>query len=106
MPGVAVAIGPGQPVVDGVYGVDDELGEQPADLLDCQRDQPLATVWLQLLFACGDHGQYGVGEHDQGGVSMPGGPAAELMFVQVDALAGLKRRLDRPAAPRHRDQGT
>src|SRR5690242_2469527 len=62
--------GPGQPVSDGVHGVCDQFGEQPADFVEAQRDQLLVGGWGGALVR-GDHGQYCVGEHDQSRVPVP-----------------------------------
>jgi hypothetical protein len=100
---------PAQHVVDGVDGVDDQLGEQTTDLVDTQRNHRLGgiTRWRVVgVFVGGDHGQDGVGEHDQGGMPVPGVPTADLMLVQAQALAGLKAGLDRPADTSNPYQGT
>lgn len=48
--------------------------------------------------ACGGDGEEGVGEHRQGGPAVPGGPGADLVFVQAGAsFAGLDVLLDPPA---------
>ena len=88
--------GPGQPVVDGVDGVDDQRGEQAANLGQGQRDQGRVGAGRSGPFVPGDHGQDRMGEHDQGGVSVPGVPPADLMLVQADRLAGLETGLSAP----------
>src|SRR5213594_3544814 len=77
---------PVQPVIDSVGGVGDHSGEQSPDFVAGQRDQCL--VGVAGAFAGGDDGEDGVGEHDQGGVPVPGIPAAYLRLVQADGLAG------------------
>src|SRR6266545_1117227 len=85
----AAPSGPGQPVGDGVQGVGGQFGEQTADLVDGQGNQ--LRVGGLGAFPRGDHGEDGVGEHDQGGVPVPGVPAADLVLVQSGGvLAGLK----------------
>lgn len=47
----------------------------------------------------GHGGQERVGEQDQGGPSIPGGPGADLVLAQAgQALAGLKTLLSPPLA--------
>lgn len=87
---------PGQPMVEDVGGVDDQLGEQSADILDRQLDQFRA---VGLLLACpgGDDGQDGVGEHHQDGVPVPGHPPADVVLARRMPL--LERCIDRQATP-------
>jgi hypothetical protein len=59
-----------------------------------------------VAFAGGDHGEDRVGEHDQGGVPVPGLPAADLRFVQAEGLAGLETGFDVPSGSGHPDQGS
>ncbi len=103
---LAAPAGPGQPVSDGVDGVGDEFGEQAADFIDGQRDQFSVVWWSAGAFTGGDDGEDGVGEHDQGGVPVPGVEAADLMFVQPGGvLAGLEGGFDAPAASGCRPPG-
>ena len=47
--------------------------------------------WCLCAVVCGGDGEEGVGEYGQGGPAMPGGPGADLVFVQPGAsLAGLE----------------
>ena len=86
-------------------GIGDHPGEQAADFVDSQRNQ-LRVGGLRLgAFAGGDHGEDGVGEHDQGGEPVPGVPAADLVLVQPGGvLAGLEAGFDAPAGAGHADQ--
>ena len=99
----AAPLGPGQPVTDRVDGVGDQLGEQPPDLVECQRDQRMLGVLP--AFPRGDHGEDGVGEHDQRDVPIPGGPLADLRLVQADGLSCLETGFDVPADSGDPDQG-
>src|SRR5947209_8312087 len=102
----AAPSGPGQPVGDGVQGVDGQLGEQTADLVDGQGNQFRVGGLGSGVFPGGDHGQDGVGEHDQGGVPVPGVPTADLVFVQSGGvLAGLKAGLHAPAGAGNTHEG-
>ena len=59
-----------------------------------------------MTFVGGDDGQDGVGEHDQGGISVPGVPPSDLVLVEADsALRVLEAAFDRPSGagdPRQR----
>lgn len=70
------------------------------DLVAGQRDQ--AFGWgLASAFGGGEYGQEGAGEHGQHGPALPANPASELVLIESgQALAGLERFLDRPAASR------
>jgi hypothetical protein len=58
-----------------------------------------------LSGSCGGDGEEGVGEHGEGGPAVPGGPGADLVFVQAGAaLACLEVLLDPPAGPGHPHQ--
>src|SRR5690606_26575401 len=90
--------GPVQPVGGAADGAGDEFREQVADFVDSQRDQSLCPWWAVGVFARGDGGEDGVGEHGQGGVAVPGRPRADLVLVQADfVLAGAEALLDAPA---------
>jgi hypothetical protein len=72
----------------------DRGGEQAPDLVAGQRDE----AGLGRRFGGGHGGQEGVGEHGQHGPAVPGGPAADLVFVEGgQLLAGLEGFLDLPA---------
>jgi len=49
-----------------------------------RRDQRLVLGSGSVGFAGGDHGEHGVGEHDQRRVAVPGGPLADLVLVEGD----------------------
>src|SRR4051794_37087539 len=90
--------GPVQPVADGVDGVRDQFREQVPDFVNCQRNQLGVGVGALLAFVGGDDREQGMGEHDQGGVAVPGVPLADLVLVQTDlSFAGLETLLYRPA---------
>lgn len=62
--------------------------------------------WGSATFGGGGHGEEGVGEHRQGGPSVPGGPATDLMLIQPgELLGGLEGFLDALPLPGHGDQG-
>ncbi len=93
--------GPAQPVRQAVFC----WGEQAGDLVAGQQNQ-VWRVWAAGAFEGGGDGEARGGEHGQGDPPVPGGPAADLMFIQAgQALAGLEVLLDRPAEPGDVDQG-
>jgi hypothetical protein len=66
----------------------------------------LYPLWTVCVFARGDGGEDGVGEHGQGGVAVPGGPLADLVLVQADlVLAGAEAFLHAPPGAGDADQG-
>ena len=77
--------GPVEPVGEGEGGAGDELGEEVADLVDCQRDQLGCLLWTVCSFA---RGEDGVGEHREGGVVVPGVPGTDLVLVEADLALG------------------
>jgi hypothetical protein len=82
--GVLVAASPSGPVqLDSGRGrLLAQPGEEPADLVASQRDQ-LVIAWARVVsLGGGQYGQECVGEQGQDGPAVPGGPAADLMFVQ------------------------
>jgi hypothetical protein len=92
-------------VADGVNGVVDQFGEQVADLLDGQRDQRPVTAAGPVAFPGCDHGEHGMGEHDERRVAVPGVPPADLMLIEADgALGRLEAGLDTPAGTGHPNQ--
>ena len=79
-----------------------ETGEQAADLVAGQRDQPGGGWFL----VCGQHGEDGVGEHGQQGPSVPRGPGADLVVVQGGELFGSGEAvLDAPPESGNADKG-
>src|SRR6266545_445316 len=93
--------GPAQPVRQAVFC----WGEQAGDLVAGQQNQ-VWRVWAAGAFEGGGDGEARGGEHGQGDPPVPGGPAADLMFIQAgQALAGLEVLLDRPAEPGDVDHG-
>src|SRR2546430_6042817 len=88
--------GPGQVETGRPGGVGDQLREQAPDFVHGQRDQPGFAARMSLMFVGGDDGQDGVGEHDQGGISVPGVPPSDLVLVEADsALRVLDRKSTR-----------
>jgi hypothetical protein len=57
-------------------------GEQPADLVAGQRDHLVIVRVAVVRLGRGQDGQEGVREQGQDGPAVPGGPAADLVFVQ------------------------
>ena len=57
-------------------------GEQPADLVTGQRDQLIVAGVVVGWLAGGQDGQERAGEQGQDGPTVPGGPAADLVFVE------------------------
>src|SRR6185369_8399215 len=89
-------------------GSADGRGEQAADLVDSDRDQPVVVcrVWL-IVFALvsGDDGEERVGEHREDGPALPGGPGSDLVLVESgEFFPGLERFLDGPAPPGDSDE--
>src|SRR5262245_21912091 len=101
-----VASSPGRPsesVGRVVYGLDGQGGEQAADLVAGQPDQP-GWCWVVGVFGGADDGEEGVGNHGQGDPAAPGGVVADLVLIQPgQALAGLEGFLDPPAGSGHPD---
>ncbi len=61
---VGVAVGDqAKPVGDGVHGVDDQFGEQPADFVEGQRNQVFVGGLGRACRRVGDDGEDGAGEH-------------------------------------------
>ena len=72
------------------------------DFVDGQRDQRFGALGGSETFTRGDDREQGVGEHDEGGVAVPGGPLADLVLVEADlAFAGLEALLDAPSGAGH-----
>jgi hypothetical protein len=63
-----------QQVVQGVVRLAEQGGEQMADLVAGQRDQPAIAGIATVSFGCGGDGQEGVREHRQDRPAVPGGP--------------------------------
>jgi hypothetical protein len=84
-------------VPDVSGGFDEKCGEQAPDFVECQGDL-VGRRGCSGAFGRREDGEESVGEHDQGGPPVPGGPSAELMLVEAGgAFAGLERFLDLPA---------
>ena len=62
-----------------------QAGEQAADLVAGQRDQPL-IVRVAAGGLAGQDGQEGMGEQGQDGPPVPGGPGPDLVLVQGSQL--------------------
>lgn len=78
----AVPSGPGEVVVGWSGGMGDQDREQVPDVGDGQRDQ--AGLGGVAAFGGGDRGQDRCGEHDQGGVAVPGVPPSDLVLIETD----------------------
>ena len=78
---------------------DEEQGvEEATKLVDGQRDQT-GRCGLGVSFSGGGHGQEGMREHGQGGPSVPGGPAADLVLVEPGEHVILVQAMPTPGAP-------
>ena len=92
---------PGQDVGDRVQWPQQQGDEESAEFVDCQGDQRFCAGRAGRFGASlsgGSDGQEGVREEGQGDPSVPGGPGADLVFVQPgQPLAGLEGLLDLPA---------
>jgi hypothetical protein len=72
----------------GPAGFDDQGGEQAADLVAGQRDEPDGRGPVGVLMG-GDHCEQGVREHREQRPAPPGGLPADLVLVEPgQALAG------------------
>jgi hypothetical protein len=79
--------------------------EEPAELVDGERDQP-GRGGGAFSFSRGGDDEERVGEHREGRPAVPGGPAPDLVLVKAgQALTGLEGLLDTPALPGHPHQG-
>jgi hypothetical protein len=78
----AAPSGPGEVEAGRSGDAGNECREQAADFVDGQRDQP--AVYGSAAISGGDRGQDRRGEHDQGGVAVPGVPASDLVLVEAD----------------------
>src|SRR5215207_9630257 len=95
---------PAQPMAMVTGGTGKQRWEQVLDLVAGQPDS--LGWWRAGAVGQGGDPQEGVGEHGQGGLAVPGPPAADLMGVQATkALAGLEALLDGPAPPGDSNQG-
>jgi hypothetical protein len=85
--------------IGGLAGrLENQAGEPPLDFAAGQRDQP-GRWGCDGVFAGGEDGEQGVGEHRQQRSASPGQPAAHLVLIQAgQALAALEGLLDGPAA--------
>src|SRR5690606_9407084 len=98
----ASPVAPAQDACQGPDRFDDQPVDQSGDLVAGQRDQPVRSVGLG---GGGEDGEQGVGEHRSQGPASPGGPAADLVFVQAgQGLGGLEGFLGAPAGARDADQ--
>src|SRR5262245_23581635 len=103
----ASPVRPVQPMGDDANGVGDQFGEEVSNFVYSQGNQRIVGRISPESFARGDDGEDGVGEHDEGGVAVPGGPFPDLVLVEADlALAGLEAFLDAPPGAGDPDQGT
>ncbi|MCW2661105.1 MAG: hypothetical protein JWP83_2257 [Mycobacterium sp.] len=67
---------------------DQEQGvEETAKSVDGQGNQP-CRGGCRVAFDGGGYGQEGMGEHGQGGPSVPGVPASDLVLVEPDESFG------------------
>jgi hypothetical protein len=102
---VSPPAGPSQPVQWAVGGLDDQGGEQVGDFVAGQRNLPGGCGAAGPLGGGGDGKERG-GQHGEGDPAVPGGPGADLVFVEPgQALAGLDAFFDGPPAPGDFDQG-
>jgi hypothetical protein len=75
-------VGPAEPVPGVLRGLEDERGEQVADLVAGERD--LAVGWRAAgVLGGGGDGQERGGEHGQGDPAVPGVPAADLVLIEA-----------------------
>ena len=96
-------VGPGERAGEGACGFDDQDGEQSADLVAGQRDQP-AIGW-KLIGLGGEDGEQGVGDHREQGPAPPGGVqgrtwcSSSLCWPWWAARSGLKMGSGCPLTP-------
>src|SRR2546430_6164681 len=88
--------GPGQVEVGGSGDGSDQFREQATDFGDGQRDE--SSFGGPPAFGRRDGGEDCRGEHDQGGVAVPGVPPADLVLIETEgAFRVLEARFDGPS---------
>ena len=97
-----VSSSPDRPVeqlVCGVQWCQDECYEEAPKFVDTQPNQCRIGAFMSSLGG-GEYRQECVGEHDEDGRAVPGGPGAYLQLIEPgESFAGLEGFFDGPASP-------